>query len=57
MKIDVAQRLKVMDIEKEIKIQLWEQRGTTTSVLHFVVSTNVGFGNFDQINQWASKQP
>lgn len=36
---------------------LREQGGTTTSILHFVVSTNVGFGNFDQTDQWASKQP
>lgn len=36
---------------------LGEQGRTTTSILHFVVSTNVFFGNFDQIDQQVSKQP
>jgi hypothetical protein len=35
---------------------LGELGGTTTSFLHFVVSTNVFFGNFDQIDQHVSKQ-
>jgi hypothetical protein len=42
-KIDVAQKLKVMDIEKEIQCPR-EQGRTTTSILHFVVSTNVFLG-------------
>jgi hypothetical protein len=41
--------------ERNQNPMLREQGGTTTSILHFVVSTDVSFGNFDQINQWASK--